>query len=62
MPMASKAQARAMHAAAQGNSTLGIPKSVGQEFVTAQHGHSLKGLPQRKKPKSNFALAKERRK
>jgi len=62
MPMQSKAQNAAMHAAAAGNSTLGIPKSVGQEFVTAQHGRSLKGLPQRKKAKGNFTLAKERRK
>ena len=48
MPMKSKAQNAAMHAAAQGHSTLGIPKSVGQEFVKAQHGKSLKGLPKRK--------------
>jgi hypothetical protein len=35
-----------MHAAAEGESTLGIPVKVGKEFVRAQHGHSLKGLPE----------------
>jgi len=34
MPMESQAQRRAMYAAAAGHSTLGIPKSVGQEFVS----------------------------
>lgn len=35
MPATSKAQFAAMEAAAHGKSTLGIPKSVGQEFVAA---------------------------
>lgn len=35
MPIQSKAQQRAMHAAASGHSTLGIPKKVGKEFVSA---------------------------
>src|SRR5690348_11690081 len=47
MPMLSKAQNAAMHAAAQGKSTLGIPKSVGQDFVSASHGESVSALPQR---------------
>ena len=51
MPMKSKAQSRAMHAAASGHSTLGIPKKVGKEFVKAQHGKSEKGLPARKAKK-----------
>jgi hypothetical protein len=34
-PIQSKAQQGAMYAAASGHSTLGIPKSVGQEFVNA---------------------------
>lgn len=51
MPMKSKAQNRAMHAAAQGKSNLGIPKKVAKEFVSAQHGKSLKGLPEKKKAK-----------
>lgn len=35
MPTVSEAQRRAMWAAAEGHSTLGIPKSVGKEFVHA---------------------------
>ena len=45
MPMKSKAQSRAMHAAEAGNSTLGIPQSVGRKFVKEQGGKSVKGLP-----------------
>lgn len=55
MPMASKAQNAAMHAAASGNSNIGIPKSVGAKFVAEQHGHPLpKGTPKKVAPaKSN---------
>ena len=35
MPIVSRAQNAAMHAAAAGKSTLGIPKKVGAEFVAA---------------------------
>jgi hypothetical protein len=35
MPMKSQAQRGAMHAAAKGKSTLGIPKKVAKEFVDA---------------------------
>lgn len=48
MPAVSKAQNRAMHAAAAGNSTLGIPQSVGQEFTADQALGSVKNLPARK--------------
>lgn len=41
MPAVSKAQQRAMYAAAEGHSTLGIPKSVGKEFVA--HDERVKG-------------------
>jgi len=41
MPIVSQAQRGAMHAAAEGKSTLGIPKSVGQEFVAADKGGKL---------------------
>jgi hypothetical protein len=41
MPMQSEAQRRAMHAAASGKSTLGIPKKVGREFVAADEGGKL---------------------
>lgn len=45
MPMESKAQNAAMHAAAQGKSTLGIPKKVGAKFVAESHGQKTKKLP-----------------
>ena len=60
MPMKSKAQAAAMHAAAQGHSTLGIPKSVGKEFVKAAHGQKISKLPEHKG--SPFKLKRGRRK
>ncbi len=37
----------AMYAAAEGKSTLGIPKKVGKEFVAA--GKAKKNLPERVK-------------
>ena len=40
-PPVSEAQRRAMHAAASGNSTLGIPKKVGEEFAEADPGGKL---------------------
>jgi hypothetical protein len=48
MPIESEAQRRAMYAAAAGKSTLGIPKSVGKDFVAA--GPASSNLPKRKKP------------
>ena len=41
MPPKSEAQRRAMFAAASGKSTLGIPKSVGKDFVKADKGGKL---------------------
>jgi hypothetical protein len=58
MPVVSKAQNAAMHAAAEGKSTLGIPKSVGQDFVDASAGMKVGKLPQKvkqKKPASDKA-------
>jgi hypothetical protein len=49
MPAKSKAQYRAMQAAAHGNSTLGIPKKVGKEFADATP--SPKKLPARARKK-----------
>lgn len=46
MPVVSEAQRRAMYAAKEGHSTLGIPKKVGEEFIDASHG--VKHLPARK--------------
>lgn len=41
MPMQSQAERAAMHAAASGHSTLGIPKSVGKRFVAHDQGGKL---------------------
>ena len=46
MPAVSKAQNAAMHAAAEGHSTLGIPKSVGKDYVSATHGKSVSRMPE----------------
>lgn len=43
MPPKSKAQARAMFAAAEGKSTKGIPQKVGKEFTKSVP----KGLPEK---------------
>lgn len=51
MPARSKRQYRAMQAAAHGRSTLGIPKSVGEEFTA---GQSPKRLPERVRSKKSF--------
>jgi len=44
-PPVSKAQRRAMYAAAEGHSKIGIPRSVGKEFTKNDHAHNL---PERK--------------
>jgi hypothetical protein len=58
MPATSEKQRRAMYAAAAGNSKLGIPAKVGQEFVRAEgtpskskahHKPAAKGFRQRAK-------------
>lgn len=41
MPPVSEKQRRAMEAAAHGKSTLGIPKKVAKEFVSADPGGKL---------------------
>lgn len=41
MPPRSEAQRRAMHAAAAGKSTIGIPKKVGKEYSDADKGGKL---------------------
>lgn len=48
MPILSKAQQGAMYSAAAGKSTIGIPKSVGQDFVAAgPAGGSYARLPEK---------------
>lgn len=49
MPAKSKAQARAMFAAKEGKSTLGIPASVGAEFTKDMGKGDMKALPERKR-------------
>jgi len=51
MPPKSQAQRAAMGAAASGNSTLGIPKSVGKEFIAADKGGKLPRKVKAKKGK-----------
>lgn len=46
MPAKSKAQLRAMYAAAAGHSTLGIPAKVGREYVQATSKAKAKSLPE----------------
>lgn len=41
MPSVSRRQQKAMRAAAAGHSTIGIPKSVGKEFVKADRSKNL---------------------
>ncbi len=43
MPSVSEKQRRAMQAAAHGHSTLGIPKSVGKDFVAADASATTNG-------------------
>jgi len=45
MPAKSKEQLKAMAAAAQGKSNLGIPKKVGQEFIKSTPKGAEKELP-----------------
>lgn len=59
MPPRSEAQRRAMQAAAHGQSTLGIPKSVGKEFAASDPGGKL---PKRKGRKvGQFLLPRSKR-
>lgn len=56
MPSVSRAQQQAMHAAAEGRGTIGIPQSVGEEFAAADHARGPAKLPARA-PKSDFHKA-----
>lgn len=51
MPVVSEAQRRAMYAAKEGHSTLGIPKKVGADFIAATpKGAKLPARAPKKKP------------
>lgn len=54
--MESKAQNAAMHAAAEGKSTIGIPKKVAQKFVAESHGQAVKKLPMHKRKRVRHAM------
>jgi hypothetical protein len=56
MPSVSRAQQQAMHAAASGNSTLGIPQSVGEDFAAADHARGPAKLPARKRSDFHTAM------
>jgi hypothetical protein len=57
MPPRSEQQRKAMHAAASGKSTLGIPKSVGKEFVDADKPGKL---PKKAKIGKQYDLPKSK--
>lgn len=48
MPDVSQRQQRAMYAAKEGNSTLGIPKKVGKDFIAADKAAGNPKLPKTK--------------
>lgn len=50
MPAVSERQRKAMYAAAAGRSTLGIPKSVGKDFVAATPAGKLPATAPKRKP------------
>ena len=51
MPLVSEKQRRAMYAAAEGKSNIGIPKKVGKEFILADIGRKLPQSKQTPKTK-----------
>jgi hypothetical protein len=56
MPNLSESQRRAMAAAAAGDSTIGIPKDVGQDFMAADKGGKLPEKVSDKRTKRQKAL------
>jgi hypothetical protein len=51
MPIRSKAQQRAMYAAASGGGKTGIPKSVAREYIEATPKKAYADMPERAKRK-----------
>jgi len=56
VPNVSQAQRAAMAAAASGRSDLGIPPSVGREFMSADQGGKLPPRAPKKKPAASARL------
>jgi hypothetical protein len=55
MPPVSQRQRRAMYSAKEGKSNIGIPKSVGADFIAADKGGKLpESAPKRRKSKLGF--------
>lgn len=52
MPPVSERQRRAMYAAREGRSNIGIPKSVGRDFTRADPGGKLPSRAKRKSSRS----------
>ena len=59
MPPVSEKQRRAMFAAKEGRSTLGIPRAVGREFIAADKGGKLP-LRKRAAPKARSRASSTR--
>lgn len=62
MPSRSKAQSRIMQAAAHTPGGFGgVPQSVGKDFAKADHGKSLKNLPEHVPHKAKGGVVNEER-
>lgn len=59
MPSRSKAQMIAMRIAAHGKSNIGIPESVGEEYVAADKAKGKNALAKLPMRKNKNALAKD---
>ena len=61
MPIQSKAQQRAMYAAASGNTQTGIPKAVAKEFIESTPRSAYRRMPETvgDKPKRKAALTRK---
>lgn len=59
MPPVSERQRRAMFAAKSGKSTIGIPKSVGEEFTAADQGGALPSVAPKNAAKPQHAQRKK---
>ena len=52
VPVVSKSQSRFFHWAEEHPAQSGVKPSVSKEFLAPEHGHSLKGLPERVQKKA----------
>ena len=57
-PFKSDAQRRAMYAAAEGESNIGIPKKVGKEFVSDSKSQDQSKLPEKVEKSDNSSMCK----